>query len=37
MKKDKLIREQRERGGTWQALAGLYAILVAGLVVSAVL
>lgn len=35
MSKDDLIREYHERRGTWQALLGVYAVLVSSLILSA--
>lgn len=35
MNKDNLIREYRNRASSWQALAGVYALIIAGMVLSA--
>ena len=35
MNKDTLIREYRNRASTWHALAGVYAIIIGGMILSA--
>ncbi len=35
MNKDTLIREYRNRATTWQVVAGVYALIIGGMVLSA--